>query len=311
MTPQPAEGTRAGRPARPGGAWLPGGWRLWAGLAPLGLVLGGLFGASLVLALAQALGHAPWFGVRDFPDPQYFLRLWTDPAFWTSLWLTLYYAAVATALALVLGLGLALALRRRFAGRAALLPLYRLPVVVPYAVGVALAALMMGNGGILSRLAHAAGLIDDPAGFPRLLHSHAGWGIIAVYVWKQLPFVALSVQAVLAGLPREMEEAAQVLGARRGAVLRHVVLPQVLPGLASAGLICFAFNIGAFEAPFILGGGYPDTLPVLAWRYFTDPDYAMQLQGMAVVVTLALVAGAILLAWLALYRRAERRMGRA
>ncbi len=75
-------------------------------------------------------------------------------------------------------------------------------------------------------------------------------------------------------------------------------------------LICFAFNIGAFEAPLILGGGYPDTLPVLAWRYFQDSNYAFQLQGMAVVVSLALVSGLFLAAYLQGYRRYERARGR-
>ena len=56
-------------------------------------------------------------------------------------------------------------------------------------------------------------------------------------------------------------------------------------------LICFAFNVGAFEAPFILGGGYPDTLPVVAWRYFNDANYAFQLQGMATVVSIGIVSG--------------------
>ena len=75
-------------------------------------------------------------------------------------------------------------------------------------------------------------------------------------------------------------------------------------------LIIFAFNIGAFEAPFIPGGGFPDTLPVVAWRYFNDADYTLQLQGMATVVSIALVAGVILYSYLAFYRRYERRIGR-
>ncbi|MYI68081.1 MAG: ABC transporter permease, partial [Boseongicola sp. SB0673_bin_14] len=61
---------------------------------------------------------------------------------------------------------------------------------------------------------------------------------------------------------------------------------------------------------FILGGGFPDTLPVVAWRYFNDADYTLQLQGMATVVSIGIVAGVILFAYLWVYRRYERRMGR-
>lgn len=279
-------------------------------LAPIMLILVVLFGGALVLAILQSLGFAPWFGVNTFPDFQYFGALWGSRTFWVSLWLTLYYATVSTFLALVLGTLLALAMIKIFPGKTFYKYLYKLPLMIPYTVGIALAVIMLGNGGMLSRLAAFAGLIDDPGQFPQILKTHYGWGIIAVYVWKQTPFITLAVYAVLLGIGRETEEAAAILGARRRDIFFRVTLPQILPGIVSSTLICFAFNIGAFEAPFILGGGFPDTLPVVAWRYFNDADYTLQLQGMATVVSIGLVAGVILFAYLAIYRRYERRMGR-
>lgn len=286
--------------------------RLWqvVQLVPILAVLAGLFGGALVLAVAQSLGYAPWFGVNTFPDFSYFGALWGARAFWQSLGLTLYYATVSTGLALILGTLLALALIKVFPGKALYKYIYKLPLMIPYTVGIALAVIMLGNGGMLSRLAAFAGLIDDPGQFPQILKTHYGWGIIAVYVWKQTPFITLAIYAVLLGLGRETEEAAAILGARRRTIFFRVTLPQILPGIVSATLICFAFNVGAFEAPFILGGGYPDTLPVVAWRYFNDADYTLQLLGMATVVSIALVAGVILFTYLWVYRRFERRMGR-
>ena len=183
--------------------------------------------------------------------------------------------------------------------------------MVPYSVGIALAVLMLGNGGMLSRMAAGLGLISDPSEFPKILQTHWGWGIIAVNVWKQAPFMTLAISAVLMGIGRDTQEAAAVLGARPGAIFFQVTLPQILPGIVSATLICFAFNMGAFEAPFILGGGFPDTLPVVAWRYFSDADYGFQRQGMAVIMSIAVLSGLILLAYLWLYRRYERSWGRA
>jgi len=163
---------------------------------------------------------------------------------------------------------------------------------------------------MLARLAALSGLIDDPSEFPRILKTHYGWGVIAVYVWKQLPFMTLAVAAVLVGIGRRTQEAAELLGAGSLTVFFKVTLPQIMPGIVTATLICFSFNIGAFEAPFILGGGYPDTLPVIAWRYFNDANYTLQLQGMAAIVSIGLLSGAILLAYLVIYRRFERRRGR-
>lgn len=279
-------------------------------LVPVLSVLVVLFGGALVLAVMQSLGFAPWFGVNTFPDFSYFGALWGSKIFWVSLWLTLYYATVSTLLALFFGTLLALALVKVFPGKTFYKYLYKLPLMIPYTVGIALAVIMLSNGGMLSRLAAFFGMIDDPGQFPQILKNHYGWGIIAVYVWKQTPFITLAVYAVLLGIGRETEEAAAILGANRRAIFFRVTLPQILPGIVSSTLICFAFNVGAFEAPFILGGGFPDTLPVVAWRYFNDADYTLQLQGMATVVSIGLVAGVILFTYLWVYRRFERRMGR-
>lgn len=279
-------------------------------MAPILLVLLVLFCGALILAVAQSLGFAPWFGVNTFPDPSYFAALWGSGAFWVSLGLTLYYAVVSTVIALIGAIALALALVRAFPGKGLYKYIYKLPLMVPYTVGIALAVVMLGNGGILSRFAALAGLIDDPGQFPRILNSHYGWGIIAVYVWKQLPFMTLAIYAVLLGIGRQTQEAAAILGATARVIFWRITLPQIMPGIISATLICFAFNVGAFEAPFILGGGFPDTLPVVAWRYFNDADYTLQLQGMATVVSIGLIAGAILFAYLAAYRRFEMRIGR-
>lgn len=285
-------------------------WRTLFELAPITLVLGLLFGAATVMALIQSLGFAPWYGVNTFPDLEYFADLWGSSGFWASLGYTLYYGLVATVVALVFALALALALVKWFPGKGLYKYIYKLPLMIPYLVGIALAVMMMGNGGIFSRLAAALGLISDPSQFPTILHSHAGWGIIAVYVWKQTPFITLTVYAVLLGVGRETEEAAAILGAGPWRTFFEVTLPQVMPGIVSSTLICFSFNIGAFEAPFLLGGGFPETLPVIAWRYFNDPDYTLQLQGMATVVSIGLVSGIILFVYLWTYRRYERQRGR-
>lgn len=283
---------------------------MWVQLMPVIAVLTVLFGGALVLAVMQSLGFAPWFGVNTFPDFSYFGALWGSWSFWQSLGLTLYYAIVSTFIALVLGIMLALAMVRLFPGKSLYKYLYKLPLMIPYTVGIALAVIMLGNGGMLSRIFAFVGLIGDPSEFPQILKTHYGWGIIAVYVWKQTPFVTLTIYAVLLGVGRETEEAAAILGANKRQIFFQVTLPQILPGIVSSTLIIFAFNIGAFEAPFILGGGFPDTLPVVAWRYFNDADYTLQLQGMAVVVSIALIASAILYSYLFFYRRYERQIGR-
>lgn len=279
-------------------------------LAPIFSVLGLLFGGALMLALLQSLGYAPWFGINQFPNTQYYKQLWTDANFWQATLLTLYYAFAATGVSLLLGTILALIFMKRFRGRRVFQTLYKLPLMLPYMVGVALAILMLGNGGMISRLIATLGLIDDPSQFPQVLETHYGWGIIALYVWKQMPFVTLVIYSVLLGINRETDESAALLGANRWQIFCHVTLPQIMPGIVTTSLIVFAFNMGAFEAPFILGGGFPDTLPVLAWRYFNDADYHLQLKAMAVIISLIIISVFFLCIFLMFYRNFERMIGR-
>jgi putative spermidine/putrescine transport system permease protein len=131
-----------------------------------------------------------------------------------------------------------------------------------------------------------------------------------VYLWKQIPFSTLIIYSVLMGLGKESEEAALTLGASRWQTFWHVTLPQIMPGIVSATIIVFAFNFGSFEVPFILGGGFPNTLPVEAWRAFDDADYSRRLRAMAIVMFISLISSAVLITYLALYRRFERQRGR-
>jgi putative spermidine/putrescine transport system permease protein len=188
---------------------------------------------------------------------------------------------------------------------------YKLPMMIPYLVGVALTILLFTNGGIVARTLYALGVIESTNEFPRMLYTHAGWGIMIVYLWKQIPFMTLAIYSVLLGLGQESEEAAATLGASPWQRFWHVTLPQVMPGVVSATIIVFAFNFGSFEVPFILGGGFPNTLPVEAWRAFDNADYTNRPRGMAIVMVIALISGVLMYLYLTAYRRFERRRGRA
>ena len=279
-------------------------------LAPVVLTISVLFFGSLLIALLQSFGHAPIYGITEFPTLKHYRSLFALPGFWSSVGLTFYYAVVPTVVGTIASLYLALTLRRRFRGRGFVQFVYKLPLMIPYLVGVAVTIVLFGNGGIVARSLYALGVIDSTGDFPRLIYSHAGWGIMFVYLWKQIPFSTLILYSVLMGLGRESEEAAATLGANRWQAFWHVTLPQIMPGVVSATIIVFAFNFGSFEVPFILGGGFPNTLPVEAWRAFDDADYSNRLRAMAIVMFIGLLSGAVLLIYLGAYRRFERLRGR-
>lgn len=279
-------------------------------LAPVVVTLLVLFGGALVMAVLQSLGYAPLYGVNTFLTFAYYRELFVSPGFWMSVFYTFYYATVPTVVGLVLSILLALSLRKKFRGKGLFLYIYKLPLMIPYLVGVALVILVFSNGGIAARILYALGIIQSTGEFPRLLNTHAGWGVMIVYLWKQIPFMTLIIYSVLLGLGRDSEEAAQTLGANPWQTFWNVTLPQIMPGIVSATVIVFAFNFGSFEVPFVLGAGFPNTLPVEAWRAFSDSDYTKRLSGMAIVIFIAAISGLLLFVYLTVYRLFERRRGR-
>ncbi len=279
-------------------------------LLPASLVFLVLFMGALIMAFLQSLGYAPIYGVNEFPTLSYYREMLADPAFRVSIGLTFYYALIPTILGTILSIYLALALRKNFRGRTGFQYIYKLPLMIPYLVGVAVVIELFTQGGIIARLFYAAGFIDLPSDFPRLLKTEAGWGIMTVYLWKQIPFTTLIVYSVLMGLGKEYEEAAGTLGANKRQTFLHVTLPQIMPGIVAATLIVFPFNFGSFEVPYILGADFPNTLPVQAWRVFDDADYTRRLGAMAIVMTISFISGIMLLIYLMLYRRYERIRGR-
>ncbi len=279
-------------------------------LLPASLVFLVLFMGALIMAFLQSLGYAPIYGVNEFPTLSYYREMLADPAFRVSIGLTFYYALIPTILGTILSIYLALALRKNFRGRTSFQYIYKLPLMIPYLVGVAVVIELFTQGGIIARLFYAAGFIDLPSDFPRLLKTEAGWGIMTVYLWKQIPFTTLIVYSVLMGLGKEYEEAAGTLGANKRQTFLYVTLPQIMPGIVAATLIVFPFNFGSFEVPYILGADFPNTLPVQAWRVFDDADYTRRLGAMAIVMTISFISGIMLLIYLMLYRRYERIRGR-
>ena len=75
--------------------------------------------------------------------------------------------------------------------------------------------------------------------------------IIPYSTWL-LPFMILLCRAFLESVPVELEEAALVDGCSRLQVIRHVVLPLMVPGLVAAGVSAFIMSWNEFLTPLIL-----------------------------------------------------------
>lgn len=247
-----------------------------------------IFGGGLLLAVAQSTG---WMPGQANPSPSLapFAHVLGDPDFLKSLGLTFYIAATATCISAVTGLLAALFFA--FAAKKSwwLRFVFQIPLTVPHLV-IAIATLyMLAPAGLLSRWLTAAGLLSPGMRFPLLVNDPFAIGMILAYVWKEIPFFTMVILSVLEKQGREYLEAAATLGAGPWQRFRYVLFPVILPGMAAAGLIVFAYTFGSYEIPYLLGRTWPATLPVWAWRRFSDVDLLERPEGIATGLVIALV----------------------
>lgn len=110
--------------------------------------------------------------------------------------------------------------------------------------------LILRSEGLINTLLLKTGLISQPIS---LLYTDFAIGIGLLYSY--LPFMILPIYATLERMDRALISAAQDLYAGRWQILRHVVIPQAMPGIIAGCILVFIPAIGSFIAADLLGGG--------------------------------------------------------
>ncbi|HRQ22446.1 MAG TPA: ABC transporter permease subunit, partial [Anaerolineales bacterium] len=274
---------------------------LFIPLAPALTLILVMLGASLLYAIAESLGIISVIGQSDVSFRAYRAALATDSEFWVSLAFSLWVSMTATLLASAFALLVAVWLNHHRTQSDTLALNWNL--AFPHLVFATALILFLSQSGLLARWAASLGLITSPDQFPVLVRDRYGIGIILHYTIKEIPFLALIVLAVLRSQPIGYDVVAQNLGANFWQRLHYITIPQVAPALLSGSLLVFGFIFSSYEVPAILGVGYPRALPVLALRFFLDPDLRARSEGM--VISLIITAVVMLVAVVSL--RLERR----
>lgn len=274
-------------------------------LAPILTILLLIFVAGLAMALFQSIGYFPAVGLNEL-TLKYFRAILSDKGFLDSLAFSLYISLVSAGLATLFGVLSALALFKAGKDNSVIVALYRVPIIVPHLVSVLLVYNILSQSGILSRVLFGLGLISDQAQFPSLLYNQNGVGIIFAYLWKEIPFVALTAYTILNRMSSRLTEAARNLGASGRQTFLHITLPLIAPSVFSSFIILFAFSFGAYEVPYLLGPTTPKTLPVMAFIEHTNPVLQNRPYAMAINIIITLIA--LFLTWL--YFKAFERINR-
>jgi sulfate transport system permease protein len=203
----------------------------------------------------------------------------SEPRVAAALRLSFGLSALAALLNAPLGLLIAWTLTRyAFPGRRLLDAFVDLPFALPTAVaGIALTAIYAPNGPIGSLFAKIG-----------VKTAYSPLGIFIALVFIGLPFVVRSLQPVLQDVDREVEEAAQTLGATSIQRVVLVVLPALLPALISGVSLAFARAVGEYGSVVFIAGNMPlktEIAPLLIVIKLEQYDYAGAAAiGLAMVV---------------------------
>ncbi len=209
-----------------------------------------------------------------------------SPRVVASLQLSFGAALAAAAVNAVFGLLVAWVLvRHPFPGRRVIDALVDLPFALPTAVaGIALTAIYAGNGWLGKPLLEFFGL---KVAFTPV-------GVFVALTFIGLPFVVRTVQPVLEDLERELEEAAQSLGATRAQTFMRVILPTVMPALLTGFALAFARAVGEYGSVIFIAGNMPlvsEIAPLIIITKLEQYDYA----GATSVAVVMLLASFLLL----------------
>jgi multiple sugar transport system permease protein len=231
----------------------------------------------LCLTIVFPLAHAFWISLHrtrglntSFVGLGNYQRVLGDEAFWNSFQTSLAFTSICVGLHMVLGLALALLLHRVTVARTALRIAFLTPWMIAPSIGATIWLwLLEPQFGVVNYLFNATGLTQGYKawlGEPVL----AFWSVVAVDVWRGVPFVMLLLLAGLQTIPQEQYEAASLDGANNVQSFWYVTLPNLRYLLIVASTLDIINTIRHFDIIAVLTGGGPigatQVLPVLIYN---------------------------------------------
>ena len=229
----------------------------------------------LVGAVAVSSVATRWLGtwLPDDATTAWYRDAWHEFQLGSVLVVTAEVVLAGVALSVALGVPAAYALARRdFLGKRLVLLLFLLPLMVPpITYGIPLATVMYQLG-LAGKLA----------------------GVILANLIPALPFVILVMTPFIEQIDPNLEAAARVFGADTRRVFRHVLIPQLAPGILAASLLVLVRTIAMFELTFLTAG--PDSQTLVVALYYAV--FAAGVRAPQSIDAMAMVYMAVTLVWL-------------
>lgn len=249
-----------------------------AGFTALLALCAGVTVTFLAIPLVALFAETP---LAEVPD------LLGDPAVRDILVVTARTNAIANALIVAIGTPTAYLLAtRRFRGRAALITLIELPLVLPPAVaGIGLLA-AFGAGGLLGDALSGAGIMLP----------FTEWAVVLAVTFVASPFYLRQGIAAFESVDPLLPAAARTLGAGPARTFWRVSLPLAAGGLVAGWVLTFARGIGEFGATIMFAGNVRGETQTLTLGVYEQLEANFDL-ALAIGVLLVLLSAAVLITY--------------
>ena len=232
--------------------------------------------ASLVhLYEAKFVGFKNYLHWVDLPSgKRVYFGVLADKGWWNAVWNTLRFGVVSVTLETILGMAVALVLNANFRGRG----IVRAAILIPWAIPTVVSAKMWGW-----MLNDQLGVINDIFLRFGLIHQKIAWAadadysmmaVLAVDIWKTVPFMSLLILAGLQMVPGDVYEAAEIDGVNPIKVFFKVTLPLVKPALMVAVIFRLMDAMRIFDLIYILtpNSSQTKTMSVISRENLFDFD---------------------------------------
>jgi putative spermidine/putrescine transport system permease protein len=177
-----------------------------------------------------------------------YLSVFTDSYIRSTLFLSMTISVVVSVLSIVLCVGPAwLLVRKEFPGKRFFRAILTVPMAFSGVIIGFLAVIMIGRIGMIPQVTHW--LFGVPLA-EALAYSLTGLGI--AYIWFQIPRATLNLESAIRKFDWDLESAARSLGASPWQTFRYVLLPLLIPAIASTMAVTFAVSMGSFGVALLL-----------------------------------------------------------
>ena len=247
------------------------------------------------------------------PSPQNFvgiknyLGFLLSKDFWNSIWRTFYFTSVSVGLELILGLGIALLINSKPIGwqflRASLIIPWAVPTIVNGAIW---RWIYNADYGALNGLLYSLGWIDKYQAW--LTKPFLAMNLVIVAdVWHSVPFIALILQAALATIPFEIEEASMIDGASTWQRFLKIRLPLLRPAILVALVVRTVEAFRVFDIIYVITQGGPafGTVTISYLTYLESFTYGRLGSGSSLSFLISAITLVLALLYIRLLYRPE------